>query len=58
MLIIFYSCIFRLLESMKMPVASRTSSGFNINDILELNEAKPTAPEDTNGKNYIFIISL
>ncbi|XP_015119170.1 homeobox protein Nkx-2.5 [Diachasma alloeum] len=40
---------YRLLESMKMPVASRTSSGFHISDILELNEAKPTPLEDSNG---------
>ncbi|KAK0180423.1 hypothetical protein PV327_006066 [Microctonus hyperodae] len=39
----------RLLESMKMPVASRTSSGFHISDILELNEAKPTAQDDAHG---------
>lgn len=40
-----------------MPVASRTSSGFHISDILELNEAKPTAQDDAHGQ-YIHIIHI
>lgn len=44
-----------------MPVASRTSSGFHISDILDLPEAKPTATDDSHGKfnpilhKYFFI---
>ncbi|XP_008560431.1 homeobox protein Nkx-2.5-like isoform X2 [Microplitis demolitor] len=39
---------YRFFESIKTPVASRTSSGFHISDILELNEAKPTAQDDSH----------
>ncbi|KAH0549055.1 homeobox protein Nkx-2.2a-like isoform X1 [Cotesia glomerata] len=43
----------RFFESIKTPVASRTSSGFHISDILELNEAKPTAQDDNHATTIL-----
>ncbi|CAG5101850.1 Similar to Nkx2-2: Homeobox protein Nkx-2.2 (Mus musculus) [Cotesia congregata] len=43
----------RFFESIKTPVASRTSSGFHISDILELNEAKPSAQDDNHATTIL-----
>ncbi|KAF7991383.1 hypothetical protein HCN44_002945 [Aphidius gifuensis] len=44
---------YRLLENIKNPVASRTSSGFKIDDILKLNDTKPPAQDETNGMTML-----
>lgn len=46
----FLLFVYRLLENIKNPVASRTSSGFKIDDILKLNDTKPPVQDETNGK--------